>query len=117
MSRLTVSGEHLCGSQGVAHLLPMEPAGRFVGSLTCNNGHPTGVPRKMALLQNFMAQNSMAEEFACPKCSSQSVVYPDVLADDKYVTCRACGTLLATVLQFRRLIEGHVPSGAPFSGC
>ena len=89
----------------------MEPRDRFVGSLTCKNGQPAASER--ALLRN-----SMAEEFACPKCSSQSVVYPDVPADDEYVTCRACGTILATVSQFRQFVECHlVPSGAPFSGC
>jgi ribosomal protein S27E len=63
-------------------------------------------------------RNSMTEEFACPKCFSQSVVYPDLPADDEYVTCRACGTILATVSQFRQFVECHpVPSGAPFSGC
>jgi uncharacterized Zn finger protein len=60
----------------------------------------------------------MAEEFACPNCSSQSVVYPDVPTDDEYVTCRACGTILATVSQFRRLVESLLlTSKAPVSGC
>jgi uncharacterized Zn finger protein len=60
----------------------------------------------------------MVEEFACPKCFSQSVIFPDVPADDAFLRCRACGTIIATVSQFRELVECHLaPSGANFSGC
>jgi transcription elongation factor Elf1 len=60
----------------------------------------------------------MAEDFACPKCSSQSVVYPTVIKDDEYVTCRGCGAILATLAQFRRLVARCLsPPGSPNSGC
>jgi len=100
------------GCSRLSAAAPMEPRERFVGSLTCKNGHRPATSKRALL------RNSMAEKFACPKCSSQSVVYPDVPADDEYVTCRACGTILATLSQFRQFVERHlVPSGAPFSGC
>ena len=60
----------------------------------------------------------MLEEFACPKCSCQSVIYPDRSEGDEYVVCRACGTVLATVSQFRRFVERHpVRAGAATTGC
>jgi hypothetical protein len=60
----------------------------------------------------------MPEEFACPKCSCQSVIYPDLPEDDECVVCRSCGTVIATVSQFRRFIDRHpVHSGAPTTGC
>lgn len=63
-------------------------------------------------------RNIMAEDFACPKCSSQSVVYPTVIKDDEYVTCRGCGAILATLAQFRRLVARCLlPPGSPNSGC
>jgi transcription elongation factor Elf1 len=63
-------------------------------------------------------RNFLAEDFACPKCSSQSVVYPTIINDDEYVTCRGCGAILATLGQFRRLIARHLlPPGSPISGC
>ena len=84
----------------------------FVGYFCCKNGYQAGYKCRILL------RNSMTEEFACPNCSSQSVVYPDDPDDDEYVVCRACGTILATVAQFRRFVEGQlVPSGAPLSGC
>jgi ribosomal protein S27E len=77
-------------------------------------GGPQGIPQGIRAL----LRNSMAEEFACPNCSSQSVVYPDAATDDEYVICRACGTNLATMSQFRQFVESHLlPSGAPLSGC
>jgi hypothetical protein len=66
------------------------------------------------MVQIFLAD----KEFACPKCASQSVVYPAIPADDEYVTCRGCGAVLATLAQFRRFIERHLLSrGDPVSGC
>jgi transcription elongation factor Elf1 len=63
-------------------------------------------------------RNSLAEDFACPKCSSQSVVYPTIIKDNEYVTCRGCGAILATLAQFRRLIARRLlPPGSPISGC
>jgi transcription elongation factor Elf1 len=63
-------------------------------------------------------RNFLAEDFACPKCSSQSVVYPTVIKDDEYVTCRGCGAILATLAQFRRIVASCVqPPGSPNSGC
>ena len=84
----------------------------FGGYFPCKNGYEARCKCRILL------RNSMTEEFACPNCSSQSVVYPDDPDDDEYVVCRACGTVLATVAQFRRFVEGQlVPSGAPLSGC
>jgi transcription elongation factor Elf1 len=62
-------------------------------------------------------RNFLAEGFACPKCSSQSVVYPTVVQDDEYVTCRGCGAILATLAQFRKLIARLLPPDSPTSGC
>jgi hypothetical protein len=49
----------------------------------------------------------MQKEFACPTCQSPSVIYPDRLGDNDKVLCRACGTPIATMAQFRRFIENH----------
>ncbi len=63
-------------------------------------------------------RNSLADEFACPKCSSRSVVYPAITNDDANVTCRGCGAIIATLAQFRRLIARRLlRKGAPVSGC
>jgi transcription elongation factor Elf1 len=63
-------------------------------------------------------RNSLADEFTCPKCSSQSVVYPSIHKDEEHVTCRGCGAIIATLAQFRRLIAHRILSkGAPVSGC
>jgi hypothetical protein len=63
-------------------------------------------------------RNFLAEDFACSKCSSQSVVYPTVIKDDEYVTCRGCGAIIATLAQFRQIIARHQPPpGSPNSGC
>jgi transcription elongation factor Elf1 len=60
----------------------------------------------------------MAEEFSCPNCNSQSVIYPDASDDDERVVCRACGTILATMAQFRNWIERRRPGReAMTSGC
>jgi len=60
----------------------------------------------------------MTEEFSCPKCSSQSVVYPATRNDDAYVTCRGCGAVIATLAQFRRFVSGRLISReTPLSGC
>jgi NMD protein affecting ribosome stability and mRNA decay len=59
----------------------------------------------------------MPEEFTCPKCFCQSVIYPDVPDEDDYVVCRACGTVLAPLSQFRRFIERPVRSGEAVTGC
>jgi ribosomal protein S27E len=68
--------------------------------------------------RSALLRNSLTEEFTCPKCSSQSVVYPTVAKDDEYVTCRGCGAYLATLAQFRRLVARRLLSkGAPVSGC
>lgn len=60
----------------------------------------------------------MSEEFTCPNCMCQSVIYPKNAADDERVTCRTCGTFLATLPQFRRLIEQRPRRhGIHTSGC
>jgi ribosomal protein S27E len=60
----------------------------------------------------------VSQEFACPNCDCPSVVYPDTAEDDGHVTCRACGTFLATLAQFRSSVERHVPqSETETSGC
>jgi ribosomal protein S27E len=65
-----------------------------------------------------LLRNSLTEEFTCPKCSSQSVVYPASAKDDDDVTCRGCGANLGTLAQFRQLVARRLLSkGAPVSGC
>jgi transcription elongation factor Elf1 len=60
----------------------------------------------------------MPDEFACPNCHCQSVVYPDDTADDDTVLCRSCGTVLGTLNQFRRYIERWTQNHGPFTtGC
>jgi predicted RNA-binding Zn-ribbon protein involved in translation (DUF1610 family) len=46
----------------------------------------------------------MGSEFACPRCGSPSIAYPDEGEEDR-VVCTGCGAFLATRTQFRRLIE------------
>jgi hypothetical protein len=46
----------------------------------------------------------MGSEFACPRCDSPSIAYPDEGEEDR-VVCAGCGAFLATRTQFRRLIE------------
>jgi hypothetical protein len=56
----------------------------------------------------------MDSEFACPRCDSPSVTYPDE-GEDR-VVCAGCGAFLATRSQFRRLIEPgekHSECGRP----
>jgi len=63
-------------------------------------------------------RNSMQEEFTCPKCSCQSIIYPDLPDDDDYVVCRTCGTFLGSVRQFRRFVERRpVRPGEAVTGC
>jgi len=50
----------------------------------------------------------MSEEFTCPNCHHQSVIYLDTSKDDAVVECRTCGKLLGTLAQFRRAVERHV---------
>ena len=50
----------------------------------------------------------MSEDFACPNCQHQSVIYQDASKDDAIVECRTCGAVLGTLAQFRRFIERHV---------
>jgi len=59
----------------------------------------------------------MAEEFSCPNCHSQSVIYPSSSDEDERVLCRACGTVLATMAQFRYLIERRRAGREVISGC
>jgi ribosomal protein S27E len=61
----------------------------------------------------------MSEEFTCPNCRSQSVVYPDAQDDgEARVLCRTCGTFLGTLAQFRRRVEARTARAATFtSGC
>jgi transcription elongation factor Elf1 len=47
----------------------------------------------------------MSDEFACPSCGRQSVVYPRAAEDDAGVVCRTCGAFLGTLSQFRRFVE------------
>lgn len=63
-------------------------------------------------------RNFLADEFSCPQCSSQSVVYPTTPKEDAYVTCRGCGVVIATLAQFRRLVKPRLLSTrTPLSGC
>jgi hypothetical protein len=58
----------------------------------------------------------MGSEFACPHCSSPSVVYPD--EDEDRVICAGWGAFLATRSQFRQLIERREShSEIQTSGC
>jgi transcription elongation factor Elf1 len=60
----------------------------------------------------------MSEEFACPKCRRQSVIYPDATEDYARVVCRTCGTQLGTLAQFRRFVERPATkAGTETSGC
>jgi transcription elongation factor Elf1 len=60
----------------------------------------------------------MPKEFACPNCNCPSVVYPQIPDDHERVVCRACGTALASLSQFRRIVEGSAPrGGTTTTGC
>jgi hypothetical protein len=54
----------------------------------------------------------MPEEFSCPNCRCQSVIYPDATDDDAGVVCRTCGMFLGTVAQFRRSVERRAPGAS-----
>ena len=57
----------------------------------------------------------MGPEFACPRCDSPSVAYPD---EGDRVVCAGCGAFLATRTQFRQLIEPREKhSEIQTSGC
>ena len=47
-----------------------------------------------------------AADFACGKCGSVAVVYPDQLSDDAPVKCHRCRTVLCTLAEFR-LVAGR----------
>jgi ribosomal protein S27E len=104
-----------------ANLLP-----RCTSYVSCRSRRCATPEHLNALLVNSAAKkqrptllrHSKVLEFACPKCSSQSVAYPTVIKDEEYVTCRSCGAVLATLAQFRRFVASCLPSaGAPVSGC
>ena len=60
----------------------------------------------------------MPEEFSCPNCRRQSVIYPDAKADHTRVVCRSCGTFLGTLTQFRLFVERGAPGvGMDTSRC
>jgi len=60
----------------------------------------------------------MSEEFACPNCRRQSVIYSDMTEDHARVVCRTCGTFLGTLAQFRRFVERRfIGTGADTSRC
>jgi transcription elongation factor Elf1 len=60
---------------------------------------------------------SMMEEFACPNCRHQSVVYPDANEDRGRVVCRTCGAFLGTLAQFRHFVVQRTTDGIILSGC
>jgi transcription elongation factor Elf1 len=60
----------------------------------------------------------MVEEFACPECEHQSVVYPDAQEERGRVVCRSCGAFLGTLAQFRTFVVRHTTLlGTLLSGC
>ena len=60
----------------------------------------------------------MPQEIACPNCNCPSVVYPQIPEDHERVVCHACGTTLASMSQFRRLVEVLAPRNGPMTtGC
>jgi transcription elongation factor Elf1 len=60
----------------------------------------------------------MSQEFACPNCRRQSVVYADAAEDDARVVCRTCGTFLGMLTQLRRFLERRAPGpNVQTSGC
>jgi ribosomal protein S27E len=65
-----------------------------------------------------MAQKNFTDpdpEFACPRCDSPSVAYPE---EGDRVVCAGCGAFLATRTQFRRFIEPREKrSEIQTSGC
>jgi hypothetical protein len=50
-------------------------------------------------------EDMMAEELACPKCASISVVYHDAPNENAAEMCGGCGMFLSTRGQFRQLLE------------
>src|SRR5215510_2118736 len=84
---------------------------RLIGYLHCHSG-------QLLASRELYWRNSMQEEFTCPKCSCQSIIYPDLPDDDDYVVCRTCGAFLGSVRQFRRFVERRpVRPGAAVTGC
>jgi hypothetical protein len=64
------------------------------------------------------AEDMMAEELACPKCASISVVYHDAPNGTAAVTRGGCGMFLSTRGQFRQLLERQaVQSRLIITGC
>jgi hypothetical protein len=64
------------------------------------------------------AEVRMPKDFACPRCDSPSIVYPEMRDDDGHVVCGGCGKFLATCGQFRRLVEQRERCSAVHtSGC
>jgi hypothetical protein len=76
--------------------------------------------RLLALLQceiNRRTVVRMANDLNCPSRESPSVVYPES-SDDGAVVCAACGRFLATLGQYRRLLQRDAGrSGMRTSGC
>lgn len=74
----------------------------------------------LALLQceiNRCTVARMANELNCPSCESPSVIYPES-SEDGPVVCAACGRFLATLRQYRRLLQRDAGrSGLQTSGC
>jgi hypothetical protein len=59
----------------------------------------------------------MGSEFACRRCESPSIAYPDE-GEEGRVVCDGCGAFLATRSEFRRLIERReMRSEVQTSGC
>ena len=63
--------------------------------------------------------DEVTDEFTCPSCGSQSVCYPERTQMWRIVTCRACGTKLGTLAEFRRFVHCHtvLPASGVVSGC
>jgi hypothetical protein len=104
------------GFEGAAHaLINMALVERLIAlSVICI---ATAVSWLLASRELYW-RNSMQEEFTCPKCSCQSIIYPDLPDDDDHVVCRTCGTFLGSVRQFRRFVERRpVRPGAAVTGC
>jgi transcription initiation factor TFIIIB Brf1 subunit/transcription initiation factor TFIIB len=53
----------------------------------------------------------MSEEFACPNCRRQSVIYPQSVEDNARIVCRTCGTFLGTLASLRRFVERRASGG------
>jgi transposase-like protein len=72
----------------------------------CSSFHAVAqLPREHGFLSRPNEETPMSEEFACPTCRRQSVIYPDAREDDARVVCRTCGTSFGTLSQFRRFVE------------